>query len=103
MPRKKNAADDKDPGFEESISELEAIVAAMEEEQLPLEELVAKYEQGTRLLARCETVLAAAKKRLLTIAASARGEDSLDPGGPLPHDPAASPDEPDDDDDIRLF
>jgi len=107
MPRKKGNTSEKEPGFEEAIAELEAIVGAMEEEQLPLEDLVAKYEQGTRLLARCETVLADARKRLLTIAesnaADDSAEDSLDPDGPISHDASASPDETDDDDDIRLF
>lgn len=79
----------------------------MEEEQLPLEELVNKYEKGTQLLSRCESVLASAKKRLQTIAAKsapvADDEDSLDPDGDMPHDPSPSLDAHDDDDDIRLF
>lgn len=93
--------------FEASLSSLEEIVAAMEEEQLPLEELVAKYEQGIQLLDRCQNVLAAAKKRLITISArnagAPDGEDSLDAAHRLPHDAPAVPDGPDDDDDIRLF
>ena len=96
-----------DLDFEASLASLEEIVAAMEEEQLPLEELVAKYEQGIQLLGRCETVLAAAKKRLITISArhagAPGGEDSLDAADRLPHDAPAVPDGQDDDDDIRLF
>lgn len=97
--------------FEEALAELEAIVAAMEEEQLPLEELVARYEKGSKLLARCETVLASARKRLQTISAQAAAEagarggeedDSRDVDDE-PASPADLPDEQDDDDDIRLF
>ena len=103
MPRKKSSPSGEEPGFEEAVAELEAIVAAMEEEQLPLEELVAKYEQGPRLLARCETVLAEARKRLVTIAARNEPGAPADDSPDLAHDAPGSPGETDDDDDIRLF
>ena len=114
MARKKNETGDPsadETSFEQALAELEAIVAAMEEEQLPLEELVARYEKGSKLLARCETVLASARKRLQTISAQAAAEagargdvkdDSPDVDDE-PADPAALPDDQDDDDDIRLF
>lgn len=107
MPRKKAAnAGDTGPDFEKAIAELEEIVAAMEEEQLPLEDLVTKFEQGTKLLTRCESVLASAKKRLQTIAARQSAPNS---GEESPTDTSLSPDtsnptdDSDDDDDIRLF
>ena len=106
------AGSDEDGSFEAALTELEAIVAAMEEEQLPLEELVARYEKGSKLLARCETVLASARKRLQTISAKAAadaaaiaGEDQDSPDEddePAGHG-AGTPDDNDDDDDIRLF
>ncbi len=112
MARKKPSPGEeagKEPGFEEALRELEEIVAAMEEEQLPLEELVARYEKGSKLLARCETVLASARKRLQTISSKAAeipddpdespDEDDDEPAGRS----TGTPDEPDDDDDIRLF
>jgi exodeoxyribonuclease VII small subunit len=116
MPARKKAdpalADFDDSTFEAALAELEAIVAAMEEEQLPLEELVARYEKGSKLLARCETVLASARKRLQTISAKAAadaaaiaGDDQDSPDEddePAGHD-AGTPDDNDDDDDIRLF
>lgn len=99
MPRKKtDPSGEPGPNFEKAIAELEQIVGAMEEEQLPLEELVAKFEQGTQLLTHCESVLASAKKRLQTIAAQQTApESSLSP------DTSDASDETDDDDDIRLF
>jgi len=113
MARKKNETGEPGDGgsFEEALTELESIVAAMEEEQLPLEELVARYEKGSKLLARCETVLASARKRLQTISAQAaaeagaRGEENGDSPDEddEPAGPPALPDEQDDDDDIRLF
>ena len=116
MPaRKKSTNGDPDGSartFETALAELEDIVAAMEEEQLPLEELVSRYEKGSKLLARCETVLASARKRLQTISAKSIAE-TVDPDdeadvpdedeqAPGQHN-AGTPDEHDDDDDIRLF
>ena len=101
-----------DSSFEAALTELEAIVAAMEEEQLPLEELVARYEKGSKLLARCETVLASARKRLQTISAQAAADaaaaagdnnDSPDDDDEPAGSATGSPDDNDDDDDIRLF
>ncbi len=115
MPaRKKPSADDSagtHPTFELALAELEEIVAAMEEEQLPLEELVARYEKGSKLLSRCESVLASARKRLQTISARSIAEtvdpdeeaDLPDNDDPAPGLTAGTPDEHDDDDDIRLF
>lgn len=116
MARKKSNSGDQpgsEPSFELALAELEEIVAAMEEEQLPLEELVARYEKGSKLLARCESVLVSARKRLQTISAKAAADaaelpgdnnespddDDDEPAGPA----AGTPDEYDDDDDIRLF
>ena len=101
-----------EPSFEDALLELENIVAAMEEEQLPLEELVARYEKGSKLLARCETVLASARKRLQTISAKAAADaaaiagdsnDSPDEDDETAGPETGSPDDNDDDDDIRLF
>jgi exodeoxyribonuclease VII small subunit len=115
MPaRKKSPSADESgdpPTFELALAELEEIVAAMEEEQLPLEELVARYEKGSKLLARCESVLASARKRLQTISASTIAESvDSDDEADLPDDddqangsPGGTPDDHDDDDDIRLF
>lgn len=96
--------------FETALEELEAIVAAMEEDQLPLEDLVANYEKGSKLLSHCETVLTSARKRLQTITErqaagnAAEVTDSLDDGDEMADDAPATPDAPDDDDDdIRLF
>lgn len=101
MPRKKSSAAEKaEPTFEEAISELEEIVSAMEEEELPLEELVDRFEQGTKLLGRCQTVLDSAKKRLQTIAMAPEASEEAE--NPLTTNESDDTD-PNDDDDIRLF
>jgi len=110
MPaRRKTTSDSPEagPGFEEALAELEAVVEAMEEEQLPLEELVAHYEKGSALLKRCETVLKSARERLELITLRNQTENALDSSAATTHGGAPPPetpeDDPDDDDDIRLF
>jgi exodeoxyribonuclease VII small subunit len=95
--------------FEDAISSLEAIVEAMEHDQLPLGQLVEHYEKGTALLSRCESILKAAKGRIELITLRNQSEMGLesqtDPdqlAGPAT-DSTSLPDDPDDDDDIRLF
>lgn len=96
-----------DPSFEDSLSELEAIVEAMEEEQLPLEDLVNHYEKGSALLKRCENVLKSARERLELITLKNQQENGLDSATIHPHVGAPPQAELetdlDDDDDIRLF
>ncbi len=43
--------------FEQALEKLEGIVEAMESGEVPLAELLAKFEQGTQLLKVCETRL----------------------------------------------
>lgn len=64
--------------FEQALGELEALVERMEEDQLPLEQLVADYERGHRLQLRCEALLTAAKQRLEMITLRAGAEIPLD-------------------------
>lgn len=98
--------------FEQAIANLESLVEAMENEQLPLEELVAHYEKGTTLLQQCETLLDSARHRveLITLRAAAAAEPSSTPDADLDDDePTGSKELTDsgaddlDDDDIRLF
>lgn len=110
MPRAKSnpAPADAAPTFEEALAGLEAVVEAMEREQLPLEDLVASYEKGSALLERCEAILQAARGRIELITLRSRGAataDEEDRGqAPGLDDPGSrKPDDSDDDDDIRLF
>jgi len=98
----KRATKDKQPGFEQALAELEKLVAAMEEDQLPLEKLVENYEQGSKLLARCESVLESARKRLELITldgGSGDGEVQPDDAEDAEADNSADQE----DDEIRLF
>ena len=53
--------------FEEALERLEALVAELERGELPLEESVRAYEEGVRLVRRCEKLLADAEARIRTL------------------------------------
>jgi exodeoxyribonuclease VII small subunit len=109
MARRKTNPEESDdaPSFEQSLAGLEAIVEAMEHEQLPLEDLVAYYEKGSALLDRCEQILQAARGRIELITLRNQGGTANETGSGVPgalSPPSGKPDASDDDnDDIRLF
>ncbi len=59
--------------FEAALSELEKIVARLEQGQVPLEESIAIYQRGEALKARCDELLKRAEARVETIAVGADG------------------------------
>jgi len=65
--------------FEEALKKLEAIVTAMESDDLPLEALLAKYEEGTRLARACQEKLAEAELKIQQLEKTASGEMKLKP------------------------
>jgi exodeoxyribonuclease VII small subunit len=65
--------------FEEALKKLETIVTAMEGEDLPLEALLAKYEEGTRLAKACQDKLAEAELKIQQLEKTAAGEIKLRP------------------------
>jgi exodeoxyribonuclease VII small subunit len=69
----------KNPPFEEALKKLEGIVEAMEADDLPLETLLAKYEEGTRLVKICQEKLAEAELKIQQLEKNAAGEMKLKP------------------------
>jgi exodeoxyribonuclease VII small subunit len=65
--------------FEEALKKLETIVEAMESEDLPLESLMAKYEEGTQLAKTCQEKLADAELKIQRLEQTAGGEMKLKP------------------------
>ena len=65
--------------FEEALKKLEGIVEAMEADDLPLETLLAKYEEGARLVKVCQEKLAEAEIKIQQLEKSAAGELKLKP------------------------
>jgi len=64
--------------LEEAMARLEAIVESMEDGEIPLDDLVARYEEGMRLLQSCEEKLGAAELRIRELGAGGEG-DGEDP------------------------
>ena len=63
--------------FEDALKKLEGIVEAMESEDLPLESLLARYEEGTRLAKVCQEKLAEAELKIRQLEKNAAGELKL--------------------------
>lgn len=64
--------------FETAMQRLEAVVAEMESDQLPLEDLLTRYEEGIKLVKVCETKLDAAEKRIEIITRSTSGAPQIE-------------------------
>ena len=65
--------------FEEALKKLEGIVEAMESDDLPLEALLARYGEGTRLVKICQEKLAEAEVKIRQLEKNAAGEMKLKP------------------------
>ncbi len=65
--------------FEDAMQRLDAIVAKLEEDRLPLEEMLARYEEGVALARYCGEKLEAAEQKVRLIAEKADGSVSLEP------------------------
>jgi exodeoxyribonuclease VII small subunit len=102
MPKAESAAKP-EPTFEAALTQLEKIVEEMDDDALPLEELIVRYAEGTKLVKVCEERLAAVEKKIEIISRTASGEPRLqdfDPSAeaaPPPAKPRAS------EDDVSLF
>jgi len=63
---------EKEPTFEEALAQIERIVAEVEEGKIGLDESVAKYEAGMKLIRFCQEKLNQVEKRLEMIDKSTR-------------------------------
>lgn len=80
--------------FEDAMERLEEIVAGMEGDRLPLEEMVGAYEEGARLLKVCRARIESARQRveLITTRLDEPSATTLTPFDPAAAE-AATPDE----------
>ena len=65
--------------FEQAIERLERIVADMEAAELPLEDVLKKYEEGTRLVRFCNLKLEEAEKKIEILTRKANGAVVTEP------------------------
>lgn len=73
LPVSKPAKAAAEPNFEDALTRLEGIVEAMETEELALETLLARYEEGMKLARHCHEKLNAAELRLRKLEEEAGG------------------------------
>jgi len=69
------------PSFEDSLKKLEEIVAQMERGDLPLEESVKLFEEGTRLSAECRKQLDEAEGKIEILVKQRDGSMKREPFG----------------------
>ncbi|MEO6848031.1 MAG: exodeoxyribonuclease VII small subunit [Chthoniobacterales bacterium] len=74
-----STTDETTPTFEHAMERLENIVQEMEADQLPLEKLIARFEEGVKLVGLCSERLTAAEQRIRIIARNAEGKLKLEP------------------------
>ncbi|PZP35140.1 MAG: exodeoxyribonuclease VII small subunit [Roseateles depolymerans] len=53
-----------EPSYEQALDELERLVAAMEGQQLPLDQLLRSYQRGAELLGLCRSRLEAVEQQV---------------------------------------
>lgn len=70
-PKKPKGTSPDDLSLEEAMARLEKLVDSMESGDVPLDRLVAQYEEGMRLVQACEAKLGEAELRVEKLA----GED----------------------------
>jgi exodeoxyribonuclease VII small subunit len=77
--------------FEQAMKRLEEIVEKMEAGDLPLEELIDRYEEGMKLVKICQDRLAAAEQRIEIITRNSAGKPVVKEFEPGAASVAASP------------
>ncbi len=65
--------------FEEAMKRLETIVDAMESDELSLEQLLARYEEGMKLARVCQAKIADAELKIQQLEKNAEGALTLKP------------------------
>jgi exodeoxyribonuclease VII small subunit len=90
-PQKKDPKEnEKTPDFEKSLVELEALVAKLEQGDVPLEDALKTFERGVALTRQCQTALRTAQQKVEVLLAR-NGEETIEP--------FADPDDEDTDED----
>ena len=70
---------EKKPSFEESLAELEKIVSEMESGQLPLDEMMRRFEEGQKLAASCTRELDAIRRRIEKVVSAPDAPPQIEP------------------------
>ncbi len=74
--------------FEEALAELDRIVSAVDEGKVGLEESIAQYEKGMKLIQYCRSILERSEAKVQQLQIGPEGEPRLEPFAPPETDPA---------------
>ena len=86
------------------MDRLEKIVEQMESGQLPLEDLIVRYEEGMNLVKVCQERLASAEQKIEIIARNNAGKPVVKDFEPAAETPTKQPAEQEhQNDEVRLF
>lgn len=80
-PKNDPAAESKPPNlsYEDALKKLEGLVEEMESGELPLESLLTRFEEGTKLAQLCQSKLAEAEAKILQLEEKPGGDLELKP------------------------
>ena len=95
-----------DLNFETAMDRLEKIVEQMESGQLPLEDLIVRYEEGMNLVKVCQERLASAEQKIEIIARNNAGKPvvkDFEPSAEQLPETKPLPGEQQQHDEVRLF
>lgn len=67
MATEKNAEIKKEPTFEQAMARLEQIVRALENGNVPLEDLISLFDEGTALVKLCTKKLQTAEEKITVL------------------------------------
>ena len=76
--KSKPQRDNKIPDFEQSLLELESLVAKLEQGDVPLEEALKTFERGVALTRQCQTALRTAQQKVEVLLAR-NGDETIEP------------------------
>ena len=80
-PQKKDSKEnEKSPDFEKSLIELEALVAKLEQGDVPLEDALKTFERGVALTRQCQTALRTAQQKV-EVLLTRNGEETIESFG----------------------
>jgi exodeoxyribonuclease VII small subunit len=78
--KKESKEGEKSPDFEQSLMELEALVAKLEQGDVPLEDALKTFERGVALTRQCQTALRTAQQKV-EVLLTRDGEETIESFG----------------------
>ena len=73
----KSSKENKTLKFEEAIDQLETTVEQMENDQLPLDQLILRYEEGMKLVQFCQEKLSEAEQKIEVLTQTQKSQTKL--------------------------